>query len=160
MTDAITPYPQVRVVSTRFLKPDTVEQLLNKLIQAGGIRRMSINGPGIPVIVPYGPARGQPNPHPGRKAIRVGDQDVMLQVQVGTVILELEDESYIPAIEKAVDEVFADKGFSCSVQKGRFMKTRPSMSDYARYGPDTDRDLLGLVDPRRKDGLVIIQSTK
>ncbi len=154
MTDAI--FPQVRIVSTRLLRPDTVENLLNRLVQVGGIRRMSLNGPGIPATVPYGPARGQPNPHPDRRAIRVGDQDV----QVGTIILELEDESYVPAIEEAVDAVFAGKGFSCIVQQGRYMKTQPSMSDYARYGPDADRDLLGLADPRRKDGLVIIQGTK
>ncbi|MDK2989998.1 methyl-coenzyme M reductase operon protein D [Methanoculleus sp.] len=158
MTEAI--YPQVRIVSARFLRPDTAEQLLNRLVQVGGILRMSINGPSIPETVPYGPARGQPNPHPDRKVIRVGDQDVQLRVQVGTIILELEDESYIPAICEAVDEVFAEKDFSCAVQQGRYMKTRPTMSDYAKYGPDADREILGLVDPRRKDGPVIIQGTK
>ncbi|WOX55315.1 MULTISPECIES: methyl-coenzyme M reductase operon protein D [unclassified Methanoculleus] len=158
MTDAI--YPQVRIVSARFLRPDTAEQLLNRLVQVGGIRRMSINGPSIPATVPYGPARGKPNPHPDRKTIRVGDQDVQLRVQVGTIILELEDESYIQAIGEAVDEVFADKDFSCTVQQGRYMKTQPTTSDYAKYGPDADRDILGLVDPKRKDGFVIIQGTK
>lgn len=158
MTDAI--YPQVRIVSARFLRPDTVEQLLNRLVQVGGILRMSINGPSIPATVPYGPARGKPNPHPDRKAIRVGDQEILLQVQVGTIILELEDESYITAIEGAVDEVFTDKDFSCAVQQGRYMKTRPTLSDYAKYGPDADREILGLVDPRKKDGPVIIQGTK
>jgi len=158
MTDAI--YPQVRIASARFLKPDSVEQLLNRIIQVGGIRRMSLNGPSIPATVPYGPARGKPNPHPDRKVIRVGDQDVQLRVQVGTILLELEDESYIPAIREAVDEVFANKDFSCTVQKGRYMKTQPSTSDYAKYGPDADREILGLVDPRRKDGPVIIQGNK
>jgi methyl-coenzyme M reductase subunit D len=158
MTEAI--YPQVRIVSARFLRPDTAEQLLNRLVQIGGIRRMSINGPSIPATVPYGPARGKPNPHPDRKVIRVGDQDVQLQVQVGTIILELEDESYIPAISEAVDEVFTDKDFSCTVQQGRYMKTQPTMSDYAKYGPDADKEILGLVDPRKKGGPVIIQGTK
>ncbi|HOB18313.1 MAG TPA: methyl-coenzyme M reductase operon protein D [Candidatus Methanoculleus thermohydrogenotrophicum] len=158
MTDAI--YPQVRIVPMRLLRPDTAEQLLNKLIQVGGIRRMTINGPNLPATVPYGPARGEPNPHPDRRAIRVGDQDVMLQIQVGMVILELEDESYIPAVKKAADETFADKGFSCTVQQGRYMKTQPTLSDYAKYGPDADRELLGLVDPRKKDRPIIIQGTK
>ncbi len=158
MTDAI--YPQVRIVSTRFLKPETAEQLLNRLIQVGGIRRMSINGPSLPATVPYGPARGLPNPHPDRKVIHVGDQDVQLQVQVGTIILELEDDSYIPGIKEAVDEVFADKGFSCTVQQGRYMKTQPTVSDYAKYGPDADEKILGLVDPRKKDGPTIIQGTR
>ncbi len=158
MTDAI--YPQVRIVSARFLKPDTVEQLLNRLVQVCGILRMSITGPSIPATVPYGPARGKPNPHPDRKIIRVGDQEIQLQVQVGTIILELEDESGIPAIKEAVDEVFADKGFTCTVQKGRYMKTRPTISDYAKYGPDADKEILGLVDPRKKGGPIIIQGTK
>ena len=158
MTEAI--YPQVRIVSARFLKPDTVEQLLNRLVQVCGILRMSINGPSIPATVPHGPARGKPNPHPDRKIIHVGDQELQLQVQVGTIILELEDESYIPAIQEAVDEVFADKGFTCTVQQGRYMKTRPTVSDYAKYGPDADREILGLVDPRKKGGPIIIQGTK
>ena len=122
MTEAI--YPQVRIVSARFLRPDTVEQLLNRLVRIGGILRMSLTGQNLPATVPYGPARGKPNPHPDRKVIRVGDQEVQLEVQVGAVILELEDESYIPAIEEAVDEVFASKDFSCAIQKGRFMKKR------------------------------------
>lgn len=158
MTEAI--YPQVRIVSARFLRPDTVEELLNRLVQIGGILRMSLTGQNLPVTVPYGPARGKPNPHPDRKVIHVGDKDVQLQVQVGNVILELEDESYIPAVEEAVEEVFADKDFSCTVQRGRFMKTQPTVSDYAKYGPDADREILGLVDPRKKDGPVIIQGTK
>lgn len=158
MTEAI--YPQVRIVSARFLRPDTVETLLNQLIQVEGILRMSLNGQSIPAVVPYGPARGKPNPHPDRKIIRVGDQDVQLQVQVGTIILELLDESYIPAIEGAADEVFADKDFSCTVQKGRFMKSQPTVSDYAKYGPDADKNVLGLVDPRKKGGPVIIQAVK
>jgi methyl-coenzyme M reductase subunit D len=158
MTDAI--YPQCRIVPARFLKPDTAEEVLNRIVRVGGILRMSINGPSIPATVPYGPARGKPNPHPDRKTIRVGDQDVELRVQVGIIILELEDESYIPAIREAVDEVFAEKDFSCIVQQGRFMKTQPTMSDYAKYGPDADKEILGLVDPRRKDGPIIIQGTK
>ncbi|MCT8336513.1 methyl-coenzyme M reductase operon protein D [Methanoculleus sp. Afa-1] len=158
MTEAI--YPQVRIVSARFLRPDTVEELLNRLVQIGGILRMSLTGQNLPATVPYGPARGKPNPHPDRKVIRVGDQDVQLQVQVGNVILELEDESYIPAVEEAVEEVFASKDFSCTVQRGRFMKTQPTISDYAKYGPDADKEILGLVDPRKKEGPIIIQGNK
>jgi methyl-coenzyme M reductase subunit D len=85
---------------------------------------------------------------------------VQLEVQVGTIILELEDESYIPAVGEAVDEVFADKDFSCTIQQGRFMKTRPTVSDYAKYGPDADTKILGLVDPRKKAGPFIIQGNK
>lgn len=155
MTDAI--YPQCRIVSARFLKPDTAERLLNRIVEVGGIRRMSINGPSIPATVPYGPARGKPNPHPDRKAIRVGDQEIQLRVQVGTIVLELCDESLIPAMKEACDEIFADLGFSYAFQQGRFMKTQPSLSDYVKYGPDAEDQILGLVDPKRKDGFTIVQ---
>jgi len=40
------------------------------------------------------------------------------------------------------------------------MKTRPTVSDYAKYGPDADTKILGLVDPRKKAGPVIIQGNK
>ncbi len=158
MTEAI--YPQCRIVPARFLRPETVEKLLNRLVAVGGIRRMALNGPSLPATVPYGPAKGQPNPHPDRKVIRVGDQDVQLQVQVGTIVLELFDESYIPEIQEGCDEVFGGMKFSYTLQEGRFMKTKPTLSDYARYGPDADERVLGLVDPRRKEGPTIIQGTK
>ncbi|MDN7025276.1 methyl-coenzyme M reductase operon protein D [Methanoculleus sp. FWC-SCC1] len=155
MTDAT--YPQYRIISARFLKPDTAERLLNRIVEIGGIRRMSINGPSIPATVPYGPARGKPNPHPDRKVIHIGDQELQLRVQVGTILLELEDESPASAMKEACDEVFGDLGFSYTFQQGRYMKTQPTMSDYAKYGPDADTMVLGLVDPKRKDRFTVVQ---
>ncbi|MDD5419518.1 MAG: methyl-coenzyme M reductase operon protein D [Methanomicrobiaceae archaeon] len=156
MTEAI--YPQCRIVPVRFLSPATAETLLNRLIRAGGIRRMSIHGPRIPASVPYGPARGQPNPHADRRIIKVCDQEFELQVQVGTILLELEDESFIPVMREACEEVFTE--YSYQFQVGRFMKTQPSITDYAKYGPDADKQILGLCDPNRKEGPIIIQETK
>lgn len=155
MTDAT--YPQYRIISARFLKPDTAERLLNRIVEIGGIRRMSINGPSIPATVPYGPARGKPNPHPDRRIIHIGDQELQLRVQVGTILLELEDESPAPAMKEACDEIFGELGFTYTFQQGRYMKTQPTLSDYAKYGPDADAMVLGLVDPKRKDGFTIVQ---
>ena len=83
MTEAT--FPQCRIVTERLLNPETTELILNKIVEIPGIRRMVLNGPRLPVTITYGPAKGLANPHIMRKAIHVGDQEVDLQVHVGTV---------------------------------------------------------------------------
>jgi methyl-coenzyme M reductase subunit D len=157
MTDAT--YPQVRIVTERLMYPETVERLLNIIAGTEGIRKILMNGPHLPTTVPYGPARGKPNPLAMKRQIRVGDQEVELQVQVGTVTLELENRDVIPAIRAACDLAFKDL-MAYTIQEGRFMKSEPTLSDYAKYGPDADKMILGLVDPKSKSGPVILQGTK
>ncbi len=149
-------FPQARIVPLRMLKPGTAERLLNMLAGIAGIRRMMIHGPGLPKTVPYGPARGSPNPHSDRTAIRVADAEIALRVQVGTVILEVEDASVIEEIRSLCDDFFVK--FPYLLQVGRFMKTTPTLVDYARYGPDADRSLIGLTDPRKGESPVIIRT--
>lgn len=151
-------FPQCRIVTERFLKPDTVEKILNKLAVIPGIRRIVINGPNIPQKVPYGPARGLPNAHSERATIRVGETDVDLRVQVGTILLELETRDIVQQIEDACKEVFVN--FSYTVKEGRFMKTTPTQVDYAKYGPNANEIMLGLVDPRNKTGPTLLQGNR
>ena len=156
MTDAI--YPQVRVAPARLLNPETVEQLLNLLAAQEGIRRILLKGQSIPAVVPYGPARGAPNPHSKRRTITVLDEEVELRTHVGTIIMELESIEVLPTIRATCDEVFTR--FPYSIQEGRFMKTQATTSDYAKYGPDADELLLGLVDPKSRKGPVILQGSR
>jgi len=156
MTEAT--FPQCRVVTERLLNPETVERLLNNLLKAGGIRRMVLNGPRLPSTVPYGPAKGICNPHTMRQKIQVGTEEIELQVHVGTILLELETRDVIPALQAACDEIITE--FTCRVQEGKFMKTSPSLVDYAKYGPNADKDILGLADPKSHSGPVIIQGIK
>jgi methyl-coenzyme M reductase subunit D len=156
MTEAT--FPQCRIITERLLNPETTERLLNKLCDIPGIRRMVLNGPRLPVTVTYGPAKGMANPHSMRKAIHVGDQDVDLQVHVGTIVLELENREIIPALQAAIEPVFTN--FTFRIQEGRFMKTEPSLVDYCKYGPDADRDILGMADPSSKSKPVILQGHK
>ena len=110
-----TTFPQCRITTERFLNPETVERLLNKFSSISGIRRMILNGPRLPAIVPYGPAKGLQNPHEKRQVIKVGDQDFVLQVQVGTILLELENRDVIPALKAACDEVFTNFWYRISL---------------------------------------------
>jgi methyl-coenzyme M reductase subunit D len=120
MTDAI--FPQIRIMPARFLYPETAEKFLNGICKEGVVRRMTLNGPRLPATVTEGPGRGLPNPHPGRRIIHVGGEEFELQVQVGTIILELENRDAIPVIRKVCDEVFTS--FSYTLQEGKFMKSR------------------------------------
>jgi len=156
MTEAT--FPQCRIVSERLLNPETTERLLNKIVSVPGIRRMVLNGPRLPATVPYGPAKGLPNPHPMRKKIHVGDQELELQVHVGTVLLELECRDVIPALKTAVEPVFTD--FTFHIQEGKYMKTSPSLVDYCKYGPNADASILGLSDPSSKSRPVILQGIR
>ncbi len=156
MTEAT--FPQCRIITERLLNPETSERLLNKVVSVPGIRRMVLNGPRLPATIPYGPAKGLPNPHPMRKTIKVGDQELELQVHVGTVLLELESRDAIPALQAAIEPVFTN--FTFRIQEGRFMKTEPSLVDYCKYGPDADKTMLGLADPSSKSRPIILQGIK
>jgi methyl-coenzyme M reductase subunit D len=158
MTEAI--FPQIRIMPARFLYAETAEKLLNGICQEGVVRRMIINGPRLPATVTEGPGRGLPNPHPGRRIIHVGGEEFELQVQVGTIILELENRDAIPAIRKVCDEVFTS--FSYTLQEGKFMKSQMTVSDYAKYGIMEDEKMLGMADPRAKGSRcpIILQGTK
>jgi methyl-coenzyme M reductase subunit D len=156
MTEAT--FPQCRIITERLLNPETSERLLNKVVSVPGIRRMVLNGPRLPATIPYGPAKGLANPHPMRKTIKVGDQELELQVHVGTVLLELENRDVVPALQAAIEPVFTN--FTFRIQEGRFMKTEPSLVDYCKYGPDADKEMLGLADPSSKSRPIILQGIK
>ncbi len=156
MTEAT--FPQCRIITERLLSPDTTEKLLNKVVSVAGVRRMVLNGPRLPETIPYGPAKGQANPHPMRKTIHVGDQDIALNVHVGTVLLELENREVIPALKAAIEPVFTD--FTFRIQEGKYMKTSPSLVDYCKFGPNADKAMLGLADPNSKSRPIIIQGIK
>lgn len=144
----------------RFLYPETAEKFLNGICKEGVVRRMTLNGPRLPATVTEGPGRGLPNPHPGRRIIHVGGEEFELQVQVGTIILELENRDAIPVIRQVCDEVFVN--FSYTLQEGKFMKSQMTVSDYAKYGVMEDEKMLGMSDPKAKGSRcpIILQGTK
>jgi methyl-coenzyme M reductase subunit D len=83
-----------------------------------------------------------------RKTIHVGTEEIELQVHVGTVLLELENrESPFPHCKPRVMTEHHRIHLS-AFRKARFMKTSPSLVDYAKYGPNADKDILGLADPK------------
>lgn len=154
-----TKYKQLRIVPTRLLNPETTETLLDKIYRLGNIRRLILNGPNLPEKVPSGPARGEVNDNSYRRVIKVCGEDYYLHVHVGTILLEVEDESVIPEIKKVCDEVFSDK-FSYGFSEGTFMRSNMTLTDYAKFGMVDDDRLLGMTDPKSSQRPIILQGTK
>lgn len=152
-------YPQVRITPTRYLNPETTEQLLEKIYAAGGIRRLILNGPNLPATVPYGPAKGMLNENSYRRTIKVCGEDYELHVHVGDILIELDSADAVSKIKEACDEVFADK-FPYGISEGKFMRSNFTLSDYAKYGIVDDDRILGMSDPKSKQRPIIIQGTK
>jgi len=151
-------FPQCRIVTERLLNPDTIEKILNKLVAIEGIRRIVINGPSIPSQVPHGPGRGLPNPHSDRRRILVGNSEVELRVQVGTILVEMVSREIVSRIDEVCSEVFVN--FTYTIKEGKFMRSTPTQTDYAKYGPGADELLIGIVDPKNKTGPTLIQGIK
>jgi len=131
------------------MKPETCENLLNKLVDVPGIRRILLHGQNIPKVIPYGPARGMENKSAIKRRITIGSTSCDIRMLVGDIILELEDECIIGLIQKICNDFFVNFGFV--MQKGIFIKPTMTLVDYAKYGPNADPELIGMVDPRSKE---------
>ena len=147
---------QVEVVPNRYLMPATAQKLLNEIYGNGGIVRIMIHGPNLPRSVPSGPGRGTPIEENRDLLIEVGGQAFELNVQVGRVRLELESERHFEGLKAACERALP---FSFSIKRGKFFHTRPTVTDYAKFGSNVeDERLLGLVDPKAKKNRLAILS--
>ena len=149
---------QVEILPQRYLIPATAQKLLNAIYENGGITRIMVHGPNLPRSVPYGPAKGTPIEENRDLIIEVGGQAFELAVKVGRVRLELESEKYLPGLRAACERALP---FTFQIKQGKFFHTRPTISDYAKFGEMEDKRILGLIDPKaRKDKLAILSEEK
>ncbi len=145
---------EVEIFPHRYLKASTTEKFLNRIYDLKTVDRVVIHGQSLPKTVPFGPARGLPVNHSERKIINVKGVPVELTVMAGRFILTLTDDSEINKIEEICKELFP---FGYNIKVGKFLKDRPTVTDYLKYGEDgvflineMDRRLIGLVDPRSR----------
>ncbi len=156
-TASVTDKPiQVRVFPQRLLQPDTAEKVLNEIDQVKGVIRMLINGKNLPRKVTCGPGTGADVNHPDRTVIHVGDCAFELHIIVGEILVEVEDENTVENVRKACERTLP---FPFEFKRGHFIKRRPTLTDYAKYGFKSKTDerinldderILGLVDPHAK----------
>ena len=149
---------QIEITPQRYLTPATAQKLLNEIYSNGGIARIMIHGPNLPRTIPYGPGKGTPIDENKDLLIEVAGQAFELSVKVGRVRLELESEEYMPGLKAACERALP---FSFQIKRGKFFHTRPTLSDYAKYGDVEDKRILGLIDPKaKKDKLAILSEEK
>ncbi len=127
------PLPEVEVFSNRLLSVETTEKVLNALDGIECIRQINMTGESLPRTINSGPNKGIENNHTERKIIKVAGRDVEIRYLVGAFYIELavEDEeqldSAVEKIKKAVDPLLQ---FGYSLNVGRYMKFRDSLTDY------------------------------
>jgi methyl-coenzyme M reductase subunit D len=159
---------QIRIFPKRLLQPETAEKVLNEIDQVRGVIRMLINGKNLPRKVTSGPGTGADVNHPERKIIHVGNCALELHIIVGEILVEVEDENSIENVKIACEKTLP---FSFEFKRGHFIKRRPTLTDYGKYGFKSKTDesinlederLLGLMDPHAKpdNNLCVIQPRK
>jgi methyl-coenzyme M reductase subunit D len=156
-TASVTDKPiQVKVFPQRLLQPETAEKVLNEIDRVKGVIRMLLNGKNLPRKVTCGPGTGSDVNHSDRTIIHVGDCAFELHIIVGEVLVEVEDESAMEEVRKACERALP---FPFEFKRGHFIKRKPTLTDYGKYGFKSrtderinleDERILGLVDPHAK----------
>ncbi len=147
---------QVRVFPKRLLQPGTAEKVLNEIDRVKGVIRILINGKNLPRKVTCGPGTGADVNHPDRRVIHVGDCAFELHIIVGEILVEVEDETAMEEVKNACERSLP---FSFEFKRGHYIKRKPTLTDYGKYGFRSRTDerinlddgrLLGLTDPHAK----------
>jgi len=138
---------QIEIFPSRILSPETAQILISELYQVDGIIRVMVQGQRLPERVSSGPGTGEKVEHPLRKPIQIGDQVVELKISVGRIRLEISNAETKEKVRSVCEKVLP---FSFEFREGHFFRKKPTVTDYAKLGPDTDPRLLGMVDPKSK----------
>jgi len=122
------PYsPEVVIFPNRLCSDETVAKFLEGLKEVEGITKVILHGPRT-----YDSTK---------RVIKVGKQELILDIQVGKFFIEIEHPEAIIAIQEAADEVFAQFGYR--IGAGRFTKYQKTTMDYVRgYTLDFRKDIL------------------
>lgn len=143
---------QIEIFPSRILSPDTAQKLMTELYKVDGIIRVMVQGNRLPEKVSSGPGTGERVEHPLRKLIQIGDQVIELKISVGRVRVELSNAEDKEKVREVCDKLLP---FSFEFREGNFFRRKPTVTDYAKLGPEADPRLLGLVDPKAKTNQLV-----
>jgi methyl-coenzyme M reductase subunit D len=146
---------QIEIFPSRILSPETAQKLMTELNKVDGILRVMVQGNRLPDKVGAGPGTGEKVEHPLRKPIQVGDQVIELKISVGRIRVELTNAEAKEKVREVCEKLLP---FSFEFREGYFFRKKPTVTDYAKLGPDIDPLMLGMVDPKAKiNNLVFIE---
>ncbi|MCK5661405.1 MAG: methyl-coenzyme M reductase operon protein D, partial [Methanosarcinales archaeon] len=127
--------------------PETTQKLLSAIYSVGGISRINLQGQNLPQTVPSGPGSGIAMSHPDRKLIQVGEQVLELQISVGRIQLQIDSEEVRAKVKEVCEQILP---FPFEFRDGYFLRSKATVSDYAKFGSNAEAQSLGLVDPKAK----------
>ena len=146
---------QIEIFPSRILSPETAQKLITEIYKVDGVIRVMVQGNRLPDKVCSGPGTGEKVEHPLKKPIQIGDQVVELKICVGRIRVELSNAEAKEQIREVCEKLFP---FPFEFREGRFLKKKPTVTDYAKLGPGADPRFLGMVDPKsRADQLIFIE---
>jgi len=139
---------QLEIFPERLLNVETAQKLIDELNKISGIRRMVVYGPGIPKDDPKDLLEGKFEPK--KKYLNILGEQVELSVQVGRLWVEVEDINIKQKIKEACEKALP---MQFEINEGMFLRTRKTVTDYARKGGNVDDISLGMFDPKSKRNL-------
>jgi methyl-coenzyme M reductase subunit D len=143
---------QIEIFPSRILSPETAQKLMVELYQVDGIIRVMVHGNRLPERVSEGPGTGEKVEHPLRKPIQIGDQVIELKISVGRIRLELSNAEAKEKVREVCEKMLP---FSFEFREGNFFRRKPTVTDYAKLGPEADPRLLGMTDPKAKTNQLV-----
>ena len=146
---------QIEIFPSRILSPETAQKLMAEIYKVDGVIRVMVQGNRLPDKVSAGPGTGEKVEHPLRKPIQIGDQVIELKICVGRIRVELSNAEAKEKLREVCEKLLP---FPFEFREGYFLRKKPTVTDYAKLGPEADTRLLGMVDPKAKtDQLVFIE---
>ena len=138
---------QIEIFPSRILSPETAQKLMVEIYKVDGIIRVMVQGNRLADKVGYGPGTGEKVEHPLRKPIQIGDQVIELKISVGRIRIELSNAEAKEKVREVCEKMLP---FPFEFREGHFLRKKPTVTDYAKLGPEADPRLLGMVDPKAK----------
>jgi methyl-coenzyme M reductase subunit D len=146
---------QIEIFPSRILSPETAQKLIAEIYKVDGVIRVMVQGNRLPEKVGAGPGTGEKVEHPLRKPIQIGDQVIELKICVGRIRIELSNAEAKEQIREVCEKLLP---FPYEFREGHFFKKKATVTDYAKFGPEADPRLFGMVDPKaRTDQLIFIE---
>ncbi|MGB9131133.1 MAG: methyl-coenzyme M reductase operon protein D [Methanosarcina sp.] len=143
---------QIEIFPIRILSPETAQKLIAEIYKVDGVVRVMVQGNRLPDRVSAGPGTGEKVEHPLRKPIQIGDQVIELKICAGRIRIELSNAEAKEKIREVCEKLLP---FSFEFREGNFFRRKPTVTDYAKFGPEADPRLLGMFDPKAKPSQLV-----
>ena len=143
---------QIEIFPSRILSPETAQKLIGEIYKVDGVIRVMVQGNRLPDKVSAGPGTGEKVEHPLRKPIQIGDQVIELKICAGRIRIELSNAEAKETIRELCEKLLS---FPFEFREGHFFRKKPTVTDYAKLGPEADPRLLGMVDPKAKTNQLV-----